>query len=277
MAVFERTFTISGSDVDPHDRVRVDALAVMLQESAAHHADTWGMSIPSLMEAGRTWVLARLAIELEGQRPSWKDEVVVETWSSGFRGHIAGREYLVRRKGSDTVVARAASAWFVLDIASRRPVRLAEYEGRGEPESEGLSGVALEGKIALPSSEAREVPLAVRASDLDLNGHVNNTRYLAWLYEAVPPELLLSNRMRRVEIHYLGETRYPATVALRSWAIQDAGARPAGESAGGEGAGGKIAGGEGPGNPAFVHSVLRPDGVEAVRAKTFWTRIGEGS
>ena len=158
MAVFERTFTISGSDVDPHDRMRVDALAVMLQESAAHHADTWGMSIPALMAAGRTWVLARLAIELEGQRPAWKDEVVVETWSSGFRGHIAGREYIVRRKGSDTVIARAASGWFVLDLASRRPVRLAEYEGRDEPGSERLSGVALEAKIALPSSEARELP-----------------------------------------------------------------------------------------------------------------------
>ena len=267
MAVFERTFTISGSDVDPHDRMRVDALAVMLQESAAHHADTWGMSIPALMAAGRTWVLARLAIELEGQRPAWKDEVVVETWSSGFRGHIAGREYIVRRKGTDVVVARAASAWFVLDLASRRPVRLAEYEGRGTPESERLSGVALEGKIALPASEARETPLAVRASDLDLNGHVNNTRYLAWLYEAVPPEILASNRMRRVEIHYLGETRYPGMVTLRSWAIPTAGALPGGEGDGGEGQCG----------PAFVHSILRPDGVEAVRAKTSWTRLGEGS
>jgi len=277
MAVFERTFTISGSDVDPHDRVRVDALAVMLQESAAHHADIWGMSIPSLMTAGRTWVLARLAIELEGQRPAWKDEVVVETWSSGFRGHIAGREYVVRRRGSDAVVARAASAWFILDLATRRPVRLSEYEGRDAAESERVSGVALEGKIALPSSDAREVPLAVRASDLDLNGHVNNTRYLAWLYEAVPPELLAANRMRRVEIHYLGETRYPATVTLRSWAIPDAGARSAGGGASSGGAGGIDSGDEGPGGPAFVHSVLRPDGVEAVRAKTFWTRLGEGS
>lgn len=261
MAHYERMFTISGSDVDPHDRARVDALAVMLQESAAHHADTWGMSIPALMANGRTWVLARLAIELEGQRPAWKDEVVVETWSSGFRGHVAGREYVVRKRGSDAVIARAASAWFVLDLASRRPVRLAEYEGRGEPEPERLSGVVLEGKIGLPASEAREVPLAVRASDLDLNGHVNNTRYLAWLYEAVPSEVLASSRMRRVEIHYLGETRYPATVALRSWAIPEAG----------------VSGDGNAGGPAFVHSVLRPDGVEAVRAKTFWTRSGEGS
>jgi acyl-ACP thioesterase len=277
MAVFERTFTISGSDVDPHDRVRVDALAVMLQECAAHHADTWGMSIPSLMEAGRTWVLARLAIELEGQRPGWKDEVVVETWSSGFRGHIAGREYVVRERDSDAVIARAASAWFVLDLASRRPVRLAEYEGRGEPESERLSGVALEGKIAFPSSETRETPLAVRARDLDLNGHVNNTRYLAWLYEAVPPELLASHRMRRIEIHYLGETHYPATVALRSWAIPVTANQSGRESRGGTGSCSEAASDGGTGSPAFVHSIIRPDGVEAVRAKTFWTRLGEES
>ena len=69
--------------------------------------------------------------------------------------------------------------------------------------------------------------------------------------------------MRRVEIHYLGETHYPATVSLRSWAIPETEARPGGD--------GEIAGN---GGSAFVHSVLRPDGVEAVRAKTFWTKIG---
>jgi acyl-ACP thioesterase len=251
MSTFKRDFCITGSDVDPADRARVDAIAVMLQECAAHHADTWGMSIPALMEQGRTWVLARLAIELDGPRPAWKDEVEVETWSTGFRGHIAGRDYIVRKKASGEVVGRGSSVWFVIDLNTRRPVRLAEYEGRGEAEPDKSSGAKVEGKIELPSSAATETPLAVRASDLDLNGHVNNVRYLQWLYEAVPKEVLRDRRLCRLEIHYLGETRYPETVSLKSWAM----ASPQGAD-----------------EAVFVHSVLRSDGVEAVRAKTAWRK-----
>lgn len=251
MSTFKRTFTITGSDVDSADRARVDAIAVMLQESAAHHADAWGMSIPALMEQGRTWVLARLAMELDGPRPAWKDDVEVETWSAGFRGRIAEREFLVRKKNSGEIVARASSVWFVIDLGSRRPVRLTEYEGRDEPEPDKSSGVKVEGKIELPASAGIETPLAVRASDLDLNGHVNNVRYLQWLYEAVPKDILQDRRLCRLEIHYLGETRYPETVNLKSWALPSP---------------------EGKNEAVFAHSILRSDGVEAVRAKTVWKR-----
>lgn len=246
MRAYERNFVVTARDVDPQNRVRADAVAVMLQESAAHHADSWGMSIPSLNREGRTWVLARLAMEFGG-RPGWKESLRVETWSRGLRGHVATRDYLVSA-ADGRVVARASSVWFVIDLGTRRPVRLDEYGGRGEHDPDRTAGVEEPGKLAPPPPGAAETLLKVRASDLDLNGHVNNSRYIEWLYEAVPPAVLASSRMSRLELHFLAETRYPADVVLRGAAIG--------------------------GDTCFVHSILRPDGVEAVRARSLWSDAG---
>ena len=257
MPSYERSFVVTARDVDPRNRVRADAIALMLQESAANHVDTWGMSIPDLNREGRTWVLSRLAIEFGG-RPGWKDELRVETWSRGYRGAIATRDYSVRcPDGSEA--ARATSVWFVIDLATRRPVRLAEYEGRSAHDPARASGAFEPGKIDPPARPCASRRLAVRAADLDLNGHVNNTRYLEWLYESVPEAVLASRRLSRVEIHFLAETRYPDLAELLSAPEPRAGTSAAADAAGEAG---------------FVHSILRGDGVEAVRARSLWSPIG---
>lgn len=260
MPIYERVFAVSGRDVDPQDRVRADALGLMLQESAAHHADNWGMSVPALIAQGRTWVLARVAMSFEGPRPGWKSELKVETWSRGFRGHLATRDSLIKTLDGKTpgaIVARASSSWFVIDLNSRKPVRLTDdYVGLDAAEPGLLSGVETGARMDLPKEGAREVPLAVRASDLDLNGHVNNVRYIEWLYEAVPLEVLAERRLARLDLNYTGETPYPCQVCLRSWPLPEA---P-------EAAMGSL---------VYVHSFLREDGTEVIRARTVWVMAGQ--
>ena len=44
----------------------------------------------------------------------------------------------------------------------------------------------------LKGDSATSCLLRVRRDDLDINGHVNNTRYLSWLMETLPPTPMLS-------------------------------------------------------------------------------------
>ena len=44
----------------------------------------------------------------------------------------------------------------------------------------------------LKGDTATSCLLRVRRDDLDINGHVNNTRYLSWLMETLPPTPMLS-------------------------------------------------------------------------------------
>jgi acyl-CoA thioesterase FadM len=45
-------------------------------------------------------------------------------------------------------------------------------------------------------------------SDIDYNGHVNNTRYIQWIQDLVEPGILEGAGRLRLDINYLSEIKY---------------------------------------------------------------------
>ena len=259
MSAYIQKFQISSRDTDPGNRIRADAITGYMMEAAGRHADVWGMSLPALQSENRTWVLARLAARFY-DRPGWKSEISVETWSRGFRGFPALRDFLV--EGPNGLVARGCSVWFVLDLSTRKPVRLDGYSERGPALPDKTAGIPEPGKIPAVDRWERETRIQVRSSDLDMNGHVNNVYYLDWTYEAVPPEVLSGMRIRDVVVHYTAETFYPEAVLSRCSPDPRGGISADGDEA-------PI-----PGTRGFVHSLVRAsDGVEVIKARTTWTPV----
>jgi acyl-ACP thioesterase len=56
----------------------------------------------------------------------------------------------------------------------------------------------------------------VRNSDLDLNGHVNNTRYAQWILDSAPPEAHRTYRVERYEVNFLAEIQLGDAVAIET-------------------------------------------------------------
>jgi hypothetical protein len=54
----------------------------------------------------------------------------------------------------------------------------------------------------------------VRLSDLDVNGHVNNARYLEWIFDCYDDEFVKSHVPGFLQVNYVGETTLGDTVAL---------------------------------------------------------------
>src|SRR5262249_9114329 len=91
------------------------------------------------------------------------------------------------------------------------------------------------------------IPTA-RYSDIDVNGHVNSARYVAWLMDAYPVEFHLSHEVRLLELNYLGET-------LRSDRIS-------------------ISGPDGCRAEQF-HSMRKEEGEEVCRARVIWATTSD--
>jgi hypothetical protein len=53
-------------------------------------------------------------------------------------------------------------------------------------------------------------------SDVDYNGHVNNTRYIQWIQDIMDPAILEQCERARLDINYLGEVKSGETVELWS-------------------------------------------------------------
>jgi acyl-ACP thioesterase len=196
-------FRVRAYEADPTGALRPDVLCDYMQESASRHADHLGLGADQLLKDGMAWVLSRLVIEIE-RPPIWQEPVPLMTWPSGRQGIFATRDFLL---GQDGKYARATTAWFLIDIARRRPVRLPELvDAISLPDRPR----ALIDDFARMPRIAADTPGLERTAghtEMDMNGHVNHVRYLAWALDSMEADWHRTHRLRRAQVQYRNEAR----------------------------------------------------------------------
>lgn len=223
---------VDSRDVDPFQRVRPGAICAMMQESAWRHAESMGFGYSHLARKGRFWVLSRVVLEWRLQ-PGWGDELDLETWPVGHHGAFALRDF--RFQGKSGTCVEAATAWLIVDRDSRRPVRPREVITL--PPDCGRIRALDEVPPRVSDFTGAVITRRVEAawSDIDLNGHVNNTRYVDWILDGFSEDFHRRHLPRRVEINFVAELRLKEILELnymenadKSWLVN--GRKPDGEA-----------------------------------------------
>ena len=199
--LWNESFTVRAYEMDASGCAGPSVLCDYLQEAAGNHARHLGFDIAALRQRGFTWMLSRLRVQFF--RPlAWRDTIVLDTWPSGTRGRLIATREFIGRDAVGTELLRATTDWLYVDVASRRICRVPEdFAGFAPPDR----------PPALPPDDGRPPELAtpawsttipVRRSDLDLNNHVNNVRYIEWMFEPLPAEFTTARRVTGMEILY---------------------------------------------------------------------------
>ncbi|WP_170294816.1 acyl-[acyl-carrier-protein] thioesterase [Roseospira navarrensis] len=199
--------------LDHRKRLGLVGLLQILQDVAWLHARHLGHGYEAMMDRGTLWVLARFQLAILGPRPTWGQDVTVRTWVRPPAGPIALRDYEILAEDG-APVAEATAGWLTLDAASRRPRKLAlDGDGRFPYRRDGTLTLQ-PGKLP-PRTDLPEVArVAVHNSDLDVNGHVNNTHYARWILDTLPLAEIEAHRLVRYEINFLAESALGDTVIV---------------------------------------------------------------
>ena len=163
----------------------LSSLANWLQEAAGINADRLGFGENDLLPCGLTWVLTRLVLRI-ARLPRAGEKLRIHTWPSTLDrfGHRGYEVY----DGAEKLIAVGGSAWSVMDIVGRAMAQLPDALVPKYPRApRPCEPFACRVIPRLKADMAERCPLRVRRDDLDINGHVNNTRYLAWILETLPP------------------------------------------------------------------------------------------
>jgi len=176
--ILTREFYVSGNECDYDGRIHVHTLQSKLMDCAYIHAEDLDVSRQEVqaLTGGGVWVLVRLGVSLNAPL-HYPQTFTIDTWPTGVKGPYFGRDYVIRR--GDETVGQASSAWLIVNPDTTRIIR-----GRDLPQADihGNPGAAvcydLE-KIAPPDELKVIGRHIVQYADLDINNHVNNTRYLA--------------------------------------------------------------------------------------------------
>ena len=180
---FSHTYHIDTRDLDVFDACRPSAVLGYLQDVAGLAAEDFGGANPQMIAKYRhCWMLARTQFTLT--RPlRLHDALELKTWHRGGDGAVMYRDTDLLVDGKQ--VGEALASWVLADLDTRALARMSAF-----PELQGTDGGALNRAtrlrpLRLPDGLPEVERRTLHYSDLDANGHVNNTRYADLLCDAL--------------------------------------------------------------------------------------------
>ena len=216
MSVYETEYKVLSSDVDLFRRLRLRTLHTWLQEASIAHTEALGAGRDKTLDRGLLWIVVQQEAKIF-RLPEYDEHVHVASWP-GKTMHVFFPRYYRVTDARGNALVEASALWALMDEKTRKTVF---------PEQWGVEvPAAVTGDEAplprVPRTEETqgETVFTVPFSCVDLNGHMNNTRYFD-LADDLLPERLRARTPRNVAVEYSGEARCGEAVTLRFAAGDD--------------------------------------------------------
>lgn len=202
MKPYEITYKILSSDTDADQRLRISRLFTFLQEAAIAHTQELGAGREKTLDKGFLWVVSVQQVKIS--RLPVYDETIVLTSLPGDRMHTFFPRYYHITDESEQSLISASALWMLMDAKERKMVQPAEA-GIDIPGAEPDWETFLPAGPPLPK-EAEEQSFTVPYSYVDLNGHMNHTRYFDLAEDSMPVSLR-TRKIREIRCEFSGEAK----------------------------------------------------------------------
>ncbi|KAI7980764.1 hypothetical protein LOK49_Contig108G00010 [Camellia lanceoleosa] len=214
--VFRQNFSIRSYEIGADRTASIETLMNHLQETALNHVKSAGLlgdgfgSTPEMCKKNLIWVVTKMQV-LVDRYPTWGDVVQVDTWVAASGKNGMRRDWLVRDCRTGDILTRASSVWVMMNKETRRLSKIPN-EVRGE------IGTFFVDSPPVVDEDSRKLPkldestadyirngLTPRWSDLDVNQHVNNVKYIGWILESAPLPILERHELCGMTLEYRRE------------------------------------------------------------------------
>ena len=205
-------YRVEPQEVDFTLRATLASLGSSILNTAGVDAYGKGFGVDVLNADNHSWVLSRMAVEID-RRPEQYTDYTVATWISDY-GRVLSTRNFTLTDAAGREFGRAVTQWAMIDLRSRTAVDLSWV---GDAHADAI--------VAEPSPAER--PRKIREvhptrtsehrvvySDIDFNRHVNTMRYIEMMLDMLPVELLTLDAPLRLDIHFLHECRFGQTLRI---------------------------------------------------------------
>ena len=214
--VYTKEYEISPVAVDAWGRLKASRILAFLQDAAGDHSALLGTSQDQLTDKNLFWAVIRHRVQIT-RTPVSGEKLRLETWPMPTTRTAYPRSTIAYdEKGNECF--RSISLWVLMDARTRAMV----LPGKSGVEVNGLlRGCELQAPSSLMGRDFGECDVrTVRFTDLDINGHMNNCRYLDWVEDLLPAAFHQSREIREFTLCYMSEVTEKEQVALR-WELAD--------------------------------------------------------
>ncbi|MBQ4353914.1 MAG: hypothetical protein IJC71_03375 [Clostridia bacterium] len=200
-------YKVNANDVDCNNIVSASNLLKYMQDAANCAMEADGPSYDELFSRGYSFILSR--IRLSSYAPIHSHEKLeVSSWACESRGLQFNRCYQILRDG--TIVAEAVSVWALVGVQDRKLHRVNELDLHYR--TDDMLELDMPARFKIPEDVNLRLvgERTVEYADIDMNGHMNNTRYpdilCSHLDEGMQGQRVISMGISFISEAPLGET-----------------------------------------------------------------------
>lgn len=205
MAFIEHEFNLTIRDIDKNTNITNKAILSFFEDMGGLHSDLAGYGLKQIEQTRISWILLHWKVKVL-KRIKYGESVKVKTWSRGMKLACCFRDFELYNSDGELCVV-GTSKWTLFHI-DKGLIRLT---------SDILEKYSNEDKCALdfelkklkePDNYLNIYEYTVSRSDIDINHHMHNLRYLDLAYEAIPEEVYqstINNNFDNIEIMYKKE------------------------------------------------------------------------
>ena len=191
---------------------RPSAILETMQEVAGMHSELLGCGRNTLIQKNLVWVLSRLELHMD-HYPGPGSRVMAETFPMPNRRWFFPRYFLFKDEAG-RLLGKAGTLWVLFDITTRHMVPPGEVAGLLPDNSDMIAPLGLPAPVEdLPGREMVYPHIPVY-TDLDVNMHVNNTKYADWLCDGLGIDVMRENCLQSLVINYDAEIRPDQEITL---------------------------------------------------------------
>ena len=205
-------YEITDIAVDRYGRLKPSMILFLAQEVAGQHCNLLSVDYDTLAAKRMFWAVTRHRVQIT-RLPVRGETIRIETWPMPTT-RVAYPRSVIAYDQNGQECFRAISLWVLMDLDKRSMI----LPGKSGISVLGtLRGLELDSPNGLVSKElCCHRSRTVCFTDLDRNGHMNNTKYLDWISDLLPSHFHENHQPREMTVCYLNEATEGQELIL-SW------------------------------------------------------------
>jgi medium-chain acyl-[acyl-carrier-protein] hydrolase len=210
---FEKSKLVNAYDVDINNRLKLNTLFNFLQDVASSHAESLNLGYKDLIAHDLGWVLSWAKVKVE-EYPQFGETIKIRTWPKCRHKLFSIRDFLIYNS-SGKILFRVSTAWLLINVKTKRITDIKNLPQAiyYQPEKSALNDFPE--KIISAKEKEIKFSKTIRYTDLDINQHVNNTRYIELALDCYSSEWHKKNLLNGLTASFTSESFYGDELEIR--------------------------------------------------------------
>ena len=174
-------------------RLMMGHLGNHMLNAADFHSTDRGFGMRYLLTINRSWVLSRLAIEME-EMPKMYTKFKVETWVESAMRYFTSRNFRV--------------IWAMIDTETRQPTDIFAIDNGAINNwivKDKECPIDKGGRVKMDNDAELVRTIDTYYNDVDINGHINSVKYIEHVLDLWSIDWYREHQIKRFEIAYVAE------------------------------------------------------------------------